>query len=62
LGCPFIIGFMVLLMSAATSLMVVAEFLANKLSIYAYYALVVRVVLQFVCFPKYTKKNDGEKV
>ena len=56
-GAAFIIGFLVFLMSAATSLLVGAEFLANELTIYAYYALTVGVVLQLACFLKCTKKN-----
>ena len=60
-GAPFILGFMVLLMSAAASLVMDLAYLANELSIYAYYALVVGVVLQLACFLKYNRKN-GETV
>jgi heme/copper-type cytochrome/quinol oxidase subunit 4 len=56
-GAPFITGFMIILLVAAVSLGTGSEFLANELAIYAYYALVVGVVLQLVCFLKYNKRN-----
>ena len=59
-GASFILGFMVLLMSAAASLVICLEYLANELSIYASYALVVGVVLQLACFLKYKKRNSGK--
>jgi heme/copper-type cytochrome/quinol oxidase subunit 4 len=58
-GAPFIVGFMLLLMVAAVSLSIGVADVANEVAIYAYYALVVGVVLQLVCFLKYRKK-DGE--
>jgi hypothetical protein len=60
-GAPYIVGFMVLLMSAAASLSMGLESLADLLAIYAYYFLVAGVVLQLVCFLKYNKVNR-EKV
>jgi heme/copper-type cytochrome/quinol oxidase subunit 4 len=60
-GAPYIVGFMVLLMSAAASLSMDSESLADLLAVYAYYFLVVGVVLQLVCFLKYNKGNR-EKV
>jgi heme/copper-type cytochrome/quinol oxidase subunit 4 len=60
LGAPFIVGFMLLLVFAAVSLSVGLAVLANGIAIVAYYALVVGVFLQLVCFLKYNKKN-GEK-
>jgi heme/copper-type cytochrome/quinol oxidase subunit 4 len=57
-GAPFILGFMVLLMVAAVSLSTGLAVLANEVAIYAYYALVVGVVLQLVCFLKCNKKNS----
>ena len=56
-GAPFIIGFMLLLMVAATSLSMGLANLADEVAISAYYALVVGVVLQLVCFLKYNKRN-----
>lgn len=58
-GAPFIVGFMLLLTAAAVSLSIGTAEVANDVSIVAYYALVVGVVLQLVCFLKYRKK-DGE--
>ena len=59
-GAPFITGFMVLLLIAAASIVTGLEPLANELANYAYYALVVGVALQLVCFLKYNKRN-GDK-
>ena len=60
-GAPYIVGFMVLLSGAATSLSVGSESLADLLAVYAYYFLVAGVVLQLVCFLK-CSKNDSENV
>jgi heme/copper-type cytochrome/quinol oxidase subunit 4 len=60
LGAPFIVGFMFLLIVAAISLLIGFDFLANEIAVYAYYALVVGVVLQLVCFLKYGEKG-GDK-
>ena len=59
-GAPFIVGFMLLLMVAAASLSMGLAVLTNEVAVYAYYALVIGVVLQLACFLKYTKRN-GEK-
>lgn len=59
-GAPFIVGFMLLLMVAAASLSAGLAGLANAVAVYAYYALVVGVVLQLVCFLRYNKRN-GER-
>ena len=56
-GAPFIMGFMALLMVAAVSLLMNLVVLANEVAVYAYYALVVGVVLQLVCSLKYSKRN-----
>ena len=62
-GSPFIAGFMLLLLSAAVSLSAGLSSLANAVAVYAYYALVVGVVLQLVCFLKYRKKvSEAEAV
>jgi hypothetical protein len=58
-GAPFVVGFMALLMVAAVSLLMDFVVLANEVAVYAYYALVVGVVLQLACFLKYRKK-EGE--
>ena len=59
-GTPFILGFMLLLMVAATSLAVGLVFLANEVAVYAYYALVAGVVLQLVCFLKYGERSGNK--
>jgi len=56
-GAPFITGFMIILLVAVVSVATGSESLANELAIYAYYALVVGVVLQLVCFLKHNKRN-----
>jgi heme/copper-type cytochrome/quinol oxidase subunit 4 len=58
-GAPFVVGFMALLMTAAVFLLMNFAVLANEISVYAYYALVVGVVLQLVCFLKY-RGGEGE--
>ena len=58
LGTPFITGFIIILLVAAVSVATGSESLAaNEFATYAYYALVVGVVLQLVCFLKYNKRN-----
>ena len=58
-GAPFIVGFMLLLMVAAVSLSMGLAVLTNEVAVYAYYALVVGVVLQLVCFFNYGKKASA---
>jgi hypothetical protein len=60
-GAPFIVGFMALLMVAAVSMLMDLVVLADEVAVYAYYALVVGVGLQLVCFLKYSKRN-GEPI
>ena len=50
--------FIVLLIVAAGSLAVGSSSLANDVAVYAYYSLVVGVILQLVCFLKYGKKDE----
>jgi amino acid transporter len=57
-GTPFIVGFMALLLVAAVSLSMGFSVFADDVAVYAYYALVVGVVLQFACFWKYRNKKD----
>jgi hypothetical protein len=59
-GAPFIVAFMLLLMVAAVSLSLSLSSLADAVAVYAYYALVIGVVLQLVCFLKYRGKNADE--
>jgi hypothetical protein len=56
-GAPFVAAFMFLLVVAAASLMMGLEFFANGVAVFAYFALVVGVVLQLVCFLKYGEKG-----
>ena len=55
-GSPFIVGFMLLLLTAAVSLSAGLSSLADAIAVYVYYALVVGVVLQLACFLRYRKK------
>lgn len=55
-GAPFIIAFMVMLMMAAGYLCYGLESIANDIAVYAYYSLVVGVVLQLICYLKYGEK------
>jgi hypothetical protein len=55
-GAPFIIAFMVMLMTAAGYLCYGLESIANDIAVYAYYSLVVGVVLQLICYLKYGER------
>ena len=55
-GSPFIVGFILLLVSAAVFLSEGLSSLADGIAVYAYYALIVGVILQLVCFVKYREK------
>jgi heme/copper-type cytochrome/quinol oxidase subunit 4 len=59
-GAPYILGFMLLLMVAAALLAIGSGFLANEVAVYSYYALVVGVVLQLVCFLKYGERSGNK--
>lgn len=59
-GAPFVIGFMLLLLICAGLLVGSRLDLANEVAIYAYYMLVVGVVLQLVSFLRYNKKGVSE--
>jgi protein-S-isoprenylcysteine O-methyltransferase Ste14 len=60
LGAPFIVVFMLLLIVAAVSLSAGWSSLADTIAIYAFYALVVGVALQLICFMKYPRRDYGE--
>jgi hypothetical protein len=49
-GAPFIVAFMILLTVSAGMLASGNEAVANEVAIYAYYSLVVGVVLQLAAF------------
>jgi len=52
-GAPFIVAFMVMLLTAAGYIAEGLETVANDVAVYAYYSLVVGVILQFICRLKY---------
>ena len=52
-GAPFILAFMIMLLAAAGYLCYGLESTANEVAVYAYYSLVIGVVLQFICYLKY---------
>jgi heme/copper-type cytochrome/quinol oxidase subunit 4 len=54
-GTPFISEFMLLLIATAALMVINSASLANDLVIFAYFALVVGVVVQLVFFLKYDK-------
>jgi Na+/melibiose symporter-like transporter len=56
-GAPFIVGFILLLVIAAVCLSIGSSQSADGLASSAYSALVVGIVLQLVCFFKYTKEE-----
>ena len=59
-GAPFVVGFMALLMVAAVSLLMGLSVFADEVAVYAYYALVVGVVLQLASFLKFHER-EGEQ-
>jgi hypothetical protein len=59
-GSPFIMGFIFLLVGAAVSLSLGLSYFADSIAVYAFCALVIGVVLQFVCFLKYGKKSEED--
>lgn len=60
-GAPFIIAFMLLLAVAAASLSMRLVGFADEVAVYAYYALLVGIILQLACFLKYDKRS-GEPI
>jgi len=60
LGAPFIIVFQILLVACAGLLVQGNSAMANEVAVYAYYSLVVGVVLQLVCFIKHGKRLLSE--
>jgi len=57
LGAPFVICFQVLLLSCAGLLIQGNSALANELAIYAFYSLVIGVVLQLISYVRYNKET-----
>ncbi|MDG6996924.1 MAG: hypothetical protein JRN52_13470 [Nitrososphaerota archaeon] len=52
-GAPFVLAFIVLLITSAAFLTTGAQDLANSIAVYAFYALVLGVVLQIASYVKY---------
>lgn len=61
-GSPFILIFILLLISAAFSLSIGFPDIADNIAVYAFYALVIGVVLQLASFLKYGQKNEVENL
>ncbi len=59
-GSPFIVAFMILLLSAAAFLSAGLSNQADAIAAYAFYALVAGVMLQLVSFLKHKKVNEVE--
>lgn len=57
-GATFVIGFQVLLLVAAGLLAMGDSVLANDVAVYAYYLLVVGVVLQLFSFLKHGRQEQ----
>jgi hypothetical protein len=58
LGAPFIVAFMILLASAAAYLAVGMEPSANDVAVYAYYCLVIGVILQLASYVREGKNVE----
>jgi len=56
-GAPFIAAFIILLMIAAGCLIYDLGPIADDLAVYAYYTLVVGVLLQFVSYLRYRETD-----
>ena len=61
LGAPFIIGFQVLILICAFFLTQRNWVMADKIGIYAYYMLVIGVILQLISFYKDGKRAEQEE-
>jgi hypothetical protein len=59
-GSPFIVGFMFFIISAAVSLSFSLSSSADAVAVYAFYALVAGVILQLICFLKYSPNIERE--
>lgn len=57
LGTSFIIAFMMLLITCAALLAIENEKMANELAVYAYYSLVIGVLLQLTSYVREKRKK-----
>ena len=62
MGAPFVIVFQILLLFCAALLIWGYSNLANEVAVYAYYSLVVGVVLQLVSFIRHGEGTVDNKV
>jgi len=58
-GVPFVIGFQVLLLTAAGLLVVGNSALASDVAVYAYYLLVAGAILQLISFLRSHQKEPS---
>jgi len=58
-GAPFVLGYMLLLAVAAVVSTVGADPVASEVAVYAYYSLVLGVVLQLACFVKQGRRKGA---
>jgi uncharacterized membrane protein YkvI len=61
-GSPFIVLFILLLLTAAVLLSAGSAYWAEQVALYAYYTIVAGVVLQIICFVKYRKNSSDEEI
>ncbi|MDR0493683.1 MAG: hypothetical protein LBH74_08630 [Nitrososphaerota archaeon] len=59
-GLPFLLVFLILLMGASVFISTGLSYMANSITVYAFYALIIGVALQLVSFLKYKKTNETE--
>lgn len=59
-GAPFILAFMAMLAACAGLLAFGNESLANEIAVYAYYSLVIGVVLQLAAFIREERDKKSE--
>jgi amino acid transporter len=57
-GAPFIALFILLLIVTAVFFLMDLVLIADSVAIFAYYVLIVGVVLQLICFIKYHKRRN----
>lgn len=59
-GAPFIVAFQMLLLVCAGLLISGSSGIANEVAVWAYYSLVVGLVLQLVSFVRHNRGNDNK--
>lgn len=56
-GAGFVLGFQILLLACAGLLLIGNSMLANEVGIYAYYLLVIGVILQLISFLRHKEES-----